>query len=100
MSRIINKIGDPSEIVLRNLSQSPEIVLVFPVTDDNLESRIRWEKVVDTIYNSAITTLVLIDKTDSKSPSKFFQDNFAIHVYLGIRDWYFHPKREYLFLVR
>jgi hypothetical protein len=79
VSQIINKIGDPSEIVLRNLSQSPEIVLVFPVTDDNLESRIRWEKVVNTIDNSAITTLVLIDKTDSKSPSKFFQDNFAIH---------------------
>lgn len=78
MSHFVNKIGDRSEIVLRNLSQSPEIVLVFPVTDDNLGSRLRWEKVLETIDNSGITTLVLIDKTDSKSPSKFFYENFAI----------------------
>ena len=79
MSQVINKIGDPSEMVLRNLSESPEIVLVFPVINDNFESRIRWEKVIETIDNSGVTTLVLIDKTDSKSPSKFFQDNFKIH---------------------
>ena len=79
MGQVINKIGDPSEIVLSNLSQLPEIVLVFPVTDDNLESKIRWEKVIETIEYSGVTTLVLIDKTDSKSPSRFFRDNFEIH---------------------
>ena len=61
------------DVFIKNLhSNSPDIVVVAPITivDDN--SKIRWQAILDFAQKSALKYLVVIDKTPNRSATEFF----------------------------
>jgi len=61
---------------LRNNSNSPEIVLLFPITRDISQNPEKWHEVADFVETSNIGTFLVIDKTKSGSATDFFMDSF------------------------
>jgi len=69
---------DGETLRLKNFSGGNEIVLIFPVTRDNPNSPEKWQTILDFVRESEISTLVLIDKTEKSSASRFFLSHFEI----------------------
>lgn len=61
---------------LQNTSGNPEIVLIFPITRDISKNSEKWKSVLEFVENSAIGTLLIIDKTELRSASAYFMDQF------------------------
>lgn len=64
--------------LLHNYSNSPEIVLIFPVTRDISQNPSKWREVVNFVETSKIGTLLVIDKTQTGSATDFFMNNFNL----------------------
>jgi hypothetical protein len=65
-------------LYLKNLSETPEIVLIFPVTRNSMKSSEKWKQVLKFIEESEISILVVIDKTEKGSASSYFMNHFEI----------------------
>jgi hypothetical protein len=63
-------------LFIPNLSREPEIVLVFPITRDIQENPEQWIKVLSVIDGSMVSTLIVIDKTQQKTATRFFMEKF------------------------
>ena len=61
---------------MRNYSNTPEIVLIFPVTRDISQKPAKWSEVLNFVETSKIGTLLVIDKTQTGSAADFFMSNF------------------------
>jgi hypothetical protein len=61
---------------LKNISDKPEIVLIFPVTRNEEKSPERWQAAIDFIQESQINYLILVDKTSGHIAGKYFLENF------------------------
>jgi hypothetical protein len=67
---------DGETLQLKNFSGGVEIVLIFPVTRDEPNSPKKWQAILDFVQESEISSLVLIDKTQKSSASRFFLSHF------------------------
>ena len=63
---------------LHNYSNSPEIVLIFPVTRDVSQNPRKWREVVNFVETSKIGTLLVIDKTQTGTATDFFMNSFNL----------------------
>lgn len=61
---------------LHNYSNSPEIVLIFPVTRDISQNSAKWRGVINFVEASKIGTLLVIDKTETGAATDFFMNTF------------------------
>lgn len=64
--------------LLRNYSNTPEIVLIFPVTRDISQTPAKWSEVLNFVEASKIGTLLVIDKTQTGSATDFFMNSFEM----------------------
>ena len=63
-------------LFIPNFSGKPEIVLVFPITRDIAKYPEQWGAVLEVVDRSEITTLLVIDKTQQKSATQYFMNQF------------------------
>jgi len=63
---------------LHNDSNSPEIVLIFPVTRDISQNPGKWSEVLSFVETSEVKTLLVIDKTQTGSATDFFMNGFNL----------------------
>lgn len=68
--------NEEETLFVQNFSAKPEIVLVFPITRDTKSSSEKWKEVLYFVEKSGISTLLVIDKTDLGSATKYFMSNF------------------------
>ena len=65
-------------LFLRNSTEKPEIVLIFPITRDAERSIEKWGTVLKFVENSEINTLLVIDKTEQGSATEYFMSHFEL----------------------
>lgn len=75
MKTIVEK-SETRFFVVQNVSRKPEIALIFPITRNEDISQVRWRSVLNLVDTSKIDSLIVIDKTDDKSATRFFLENF------------------------
>lgn len=75
MKSIVNS-GDTNKIRILNHSGKPNIALIFPITREVKTSFTIWRKVIEFFEKSTMQALIVVDKTESKSATTFFLQNF------------------------
>jgi hypothetical protein len=63
-------------LFLQNISGSPEVVLISPITRYDSSSSSKWRAVLEILEKSEVATLVVIDKTEEGRATDFFMNNF------------------------
>ena len=63
-------------LFLQNVSGSPEVVLISPITRYDSSSDSKWRAVLEILEKSEVATLVVIDKTEEGRATDFFMNNF------------------------
>ncbi len=63
-------------LFLQNVSGSPEVVLISPITRYDKNSSDKWHAVLEIVEKSEVATLVVIDKTEEGRATDFFMKNF------------------------
>jgi hypothetical protein len=66
-----------SSVFIRNHSDTPEIVLIYPIIQNDRQSMANWKKLLVFFNDSSIKSLVVVDKTETKIAIDYFNQNFT-----------------------
>jgi hypothetical protein len=64
-------------VFIRNQSDTPEIVLIYPIIKSDQQSIANWQKLLAYFNDSSIKSLVVVDKTETKIAIDYFNQNFT-----------------------
>ena len=74
-----------TSVFITNYSDTPEIVLIYPIIRSDEQSIANWQKLLVFFNKSSIKSLVVIDKTETNIAIDYFNQNFSDtnkHLYL------------------
>ena len=74
-----------TSVFIRNYSDTPEIVLIYPIIRSDKQSIANWQKLLVFFNKSSINSLVVMDKTETNIAIDYFNQNFTDndkHLYL------------------